>query len=177
VLSLVPLSYLVIVMAYASAGLVLRGTPHFAGPLVIDRLARLLHLQEGWAMFSTVGLYRIWFVAPGQLADGSEVNVLRRAPLDWGTPSDLQTAQRGFRWSLYLMNVVPRGLDEPPFREIYPPLLGYLCREWNAHNRGEHRLLRISMVGMVERIPDVGSRTTGQAQRVMISTRDCPDGL
>src|SRR5215510_10209966 len=176
VLSLVPLSYLVIVMAYASTGLVLRGTPHFPSPLVVDRLARLLHLHEGWAMFSTVGFYRIWFVAPGQLADGSEINVLRLGPLDWGTPSDLQTAQRGFRWSLYLMNVVPRGLDEPSFRETYPPLLGHLCREWNAHNRGEHRLVRISMVGMVERIPDVGSRTTGQTQRVMIATRDCPDG-
>jgi Vitamin K-dependent gamma-carboxylase len=177
VVSLVPLSYLVLVMAYTGTGLVLRGTPHFPAPLVIDRLARFLHLQEGWAMFSSVGFYRMWFVAPGHLADGSEVNVLRRAPLDWGTPSDLQTAQRGFRWSRYLMNVVPRGLDEPPFRETYPPLLGYLCREWNAHNSGEHRLVGISIVGMVEMIPEAGSVTTGHAQRVTIATRDCPDSF
>ena|SRR5215831_1568865 len=50
----------------------------------------------------------------------------RRAPLDWSTPSDLETAQGGFRWSLYLRNVAPRGLAEPAFRETYPPLLGLL---------------------------------------------------
>jgi len=162
------------VIAYTGTGLVLRGTPHFPTPVVIERLARFLHLQEGWSMFSFVGFYRIWYVAPGHLADGSEIEVLRRAPLDWSTPSDLQAAQRGFRWSLYLMNVLPRGLAEPTFRETYPPLLGYLCQEWNAHNSREHRLVSISMVGMVERIPEVGSVPAGQAQRVVIATRDCP---
>ena len=173
-LSLIPLSYLIIVTAYAGTGLVLRGTPHFPSPVVIDRLARYLHLQEGWSMYASVGLYRIWYVAPGHLADGSEIEVLRRAPLDWSTPSDLETAQRGFRWSLYLTNVVHRGLAEPAFRETWPPLLGYLCREWNAHHSREHRLVSISMVGMVERIPEVGLVPAGQAQRVMIATRDCP---
>jgi len=55
---------------------------------------------------------------------------------------DLETAQRGFRWSLYLRNVVPRGLAEPAFQEAYPPLLGYLCREWNTHSSREHRSAR-----------------------------------
>jgi len=125
-------------------------------------------------MFSSVGFYRIWYVAPGHLADGSEIEVLRRAPLDWSTPSDLQAAQRGFRWSLYLRNVVPRGLADPAFREVYPPLLEYLCREWNAHNGPTHRLVSISMVGMVERIPEVGFVPAGEAQHVVIATRNCP---
>ena len=173
-LSLIPLSYLIILIAYTGTGLVLRGTPHFPAPVVIERLARYLHLQEGWSMFSSVGFYRIWYVAPGHLADGSEIEVLRRAPLDWSTPSDLHAAQRGFRWSLYLRNVVPRGLADPAFREVYPPLLEFLCREWNAHNGPKHRLVSISMVGMVERIPEVGFVPAGEAQRVMIATRDCP---
>jgi len=66
------------------------------------------------------------------------------------------------------------GHDALPGEETYPPLLGYLCREWNAHNSREHRLVSISMVGMVERIPEVGSVPAGQAQRVVIATRDCP---
>ena len=125
-------------------------------------------------MFWSVGSYRIWYVAPGHLADGSEIEVLRRAPMDWSSPTDLLTAQRGFRWSLYLRNAVPKGLAEPAFQGIYPPFLDYLCREWNAHNSREHRLVYISLVGMVEKIPEVGSVTNGRIERVTITTRDCP---
>jgi len=125
-------------------------------------------------MFSSPGSYRIWFVAPGDLADGSEIEVLRRAPMDWSSPADLQTVQRGFRWTLYLTMVVPQGLREPSFEKTYPPLLEYLCREWNAHSSREHRLVRISLVGMVEKIPDMGSVTNEQVKRVAIATRDCP---
>ena len=125
-------------------------------------------------MFASVGSYRIWFVAPGHLADGSEIEVLRRAPMDWSSPVDPQTAQRGFRWSLYLLAVVPKGLTEPSFQKLYPPLLEYLCREWNAHNSREHRLVHIGLVGMVEKIPEVGSVANGRIERVTIATRDCP---
>ena len=67
-------------------------------------------------MFWSVGSYRIWYVAPGHLADGSEIEVLRRAPMDWSSPTDLLTAQRGFRWSLYLRNAVPKACGARPSR-------------------------------------------------------------
>ncbi len=50
-------------------------------------------------MFSSIEPSRVWFLAPGRLADSSEIEVLRRAPLDWYKPADLQSAQRGILWT------------------------------------------------------------------------------
>ena len=111
-LALVPLAYLIVLIAYAVTGLVVHGTPHYAVPASVNRVAVLLHLQEGWAMFSVIARDRLRVVVPGQLADGSEIDVLRRAPLDWSRPSDLQSAQRGFRWTNYL-NHIRRGDSRP----------------------------------------------------------------
>ena len=61
-----------------------------------------------------------WFLAPGRLADGTEIEVLRRAPLDWSQPSDPQSEQRGFRWILYLEAAIARGVYDPPFRVTHP---------------------------------------------------------
>ena len=94
-----------------------------------------------------------WFLAPGRLADGTEIEVLRRAPLDWSQPSDPQSEQRGFRWTLYLEAAIARGVYDPPFRVTHPALLEYLCREWNARNGWQSRLEHVELVMAVETIP------------------------
>jgi hypothetical protein len=173
-LALVPLGYLLLLMAYTGTGLVVRGTPHYPVPAKVDRIATVLHLQEGLAMFSFVGPYRAWYLAPGRLADGSDVDVLPRAPLDWTRPSDVQSAQRGFRWTLYLGNVTGRGLEEPPFRATYAPLLEYLCRDWNAHHGPEHTLERVSLVSIAEMIGGPGSAGDGIVGRHVFAEREFP---
>jgi vitamin K-dependent gamma-carboxylase-like protein len=173
-LALVPLAYLLVVMVYTGTGLVIRGTPHYPVPVQVDKVATFLHLQEGWAMFASVGPYRTWYLAPGRLADGSDVEVLRRVPLDWTRPLDVQSAQRGFRWTLYLGNAIRRGLVDPPFGATYSPLLEYLCRDWNAHHGPERRLEHVSLVAIAEIVGgpgSVGDRTLG---RHVFASRDCP---
>jgi hypothetical protein len=173
-LALVPLAYLLLVMAYTGTGLVIRGTPHYPVPVQVDRVATVLHLQEGWAMFSSVAPYRSWYLAPGRLADGSDVEVLRRAPLNWTRPLDVQSAQRGFRWTLYLGNAIRRGLVEPPFQATYSPLLDYLCRDWNAHHGPERRLGHVSLVAVAESIGGPGSVGDGTLGRHEFAAHDCP---
>jgi vitamin K-dependent gamma-carboxylase-like protein len=173
-LALVPLAYLIIVIVYTGTGLVVRGTPHYPVPAGVDRVATFLHLQEGWAMFATVGPYHTWYLAPGRLADGSDVEVLRRAPLDWTRPLDVQSAQRGFRWTLYLGNAVRRGLVDPPFQATYSPLLDYLCRDWNAHHGSERRLEHVSLVVTAEIIGGPGSEGNGPRGRHEFAAYDCP---
>jgi hypothetical protein len=172
-LALVPLAYLMIVLAWTGAGLVLHGTPHNPVPTVVDRAATFLHLQEGWAMFATVAPYRTWYLAPGRLADGSEVEVLRGAPLDWSEPSDVQAAQRGFRWTLYLGNAIRRGIDEPRFRATYAAMLDYLCRDWNARNGPARQLERVSVVAVAEAVGPPGSVAVTPLGRHVFATRDC----
>lgn len=172
-LALVPLSYLLLVMVYTATGLVVRGTPHYPVPASVDRIATVLHLQEGWAMFSSVGPYHTWYLAPGRLADGSDVEVLRRAPLEWTRPLDVQSAQRGFRWTLYLGNAIRRGLVEPPFQATYVPLLEYLCRDWNARHVPERRLVHVSLVAMAEVAGGPGTANDGSIGRHEFAARDC----
>jgi hypothetical protein len=172
--ALLPLAYLIIVMVYTGAGLVIRGTPHYPVPAQIDKVSRFLHLQEGWAMFASVGPYRTWYLAPGRLADGSEVEVLRRAPLDWTRPLDVQSAQRGFRWTLYLGNAIRRGLVEAPFQATYSPLLAYLCRDWNAHHQAGSRLEHVSLVAVAEMIGGPGSEGYVTVGRHVFGAHDCP---
>lgn len=173
-LALVPLAYLILVMAWTGTGLLVRGTPHNPVPVAVDRIAAVLHLQEGWAMFSSVSPYRTWYLAPGRLADGSEVEVLRGTPLEWSKPSDVQRAQRGFRWTMYLGNGIRRGIEEPPFRATYPALLGYLCRDWNARNGPGRRLESVSLVAMAEAIGPPGSVGSTPLGRYVFAARDCP---
>jgi hypothetical protein len=175
-LALVPLAYLLIVMAYTGTGLVIRGTPHYPVPVQVDRVATVLHLQEGWAMFASVAPYRSWYLAPGRLADGSEVEVLRRVPLDWTRPLDVQSAQRGFRWTLYLGNAIRRGLVDPPFQATYSPLLAYLCRVWNAHHGPGRRLEHVSLVAFAETFGGPGSVVERPLGRHVFAARDCPPG-
>jgi len=124
-------------------------------------------------MFAQFPTHIFWFMAPGRLGNGSEVEVLSRAPLDHGEPWDVQSAQRGFRWTQYFWNVIQRGLGDPAFQATYPALLSYLCREWNAANSAERRLDRVSLVVVIEAMPPFGSAEPTTPQHSLLETRDC----
>jgi hypothetical protein len=175
-LALVPIAYVIIVVIYATSGVLVRGTA-YPEPLWVHRAAVRLHLQEGWAMFSSLSHERFWYLAPGRLADGSEVEVLRRAPLEWTRPSDIQSAQRGFRWTRYLDNAVERGFSDPAFRATYPALLEYLCKEWNAHSESKRRLERVELVVVKEKIPSPGAAGLAPSERYLVATRHCSPAL
>jgi hypothetical protein len=170
-LALVPLVYLTILATCTITGVLVRGM-HYPVPALIERVAIPLHLQEGWAMFSSTGPTRAWFLAPGRLADGAEIEVLRRAPLDWHKPADLQSAQRGFRWTLYLGNAIVRGIYELPHRATHSALLEYLCREWNSHAEPNHRLEHVELVMVAEAVPAPGLLEP-PGDPYLLAQRDC----
>jgi hypothetical protein len=172
-LAVVPIAYLVILMGSTGYG-VLVGRPYYPVPVAIDRIAVPLHLQEGWAMFAELPPSTVWFLAPGRLANGADVEVLGGAPLDRRKPSDIQSAQRGFRWTMYFVNVIQRGTRDPAFQATHPALLDYLCREWNARSTPERRLDSVSLVMVIEAMPRPGSTGPTPSQPYVLATRDCP---
>jgi hypothetical protein len=172
-LALVPLGYIIILFVYAVTGVLVRGTP-YPVPKSVDRIAVPLHLQEGWAMFSSSSRVDLWFLAPGRLADGSDVEVLRRAPLDQNKPSNVQSAQRGFRWTMYFGNAIAKGFRDPSFGPTHAALLEYLCREWNADTEPSHRLERVELVLVRDEMPRPGSVVAAVGDRHLLATRECP---
>lgn len=172
-LALVPLAYLVIQITAIGYG-VLRDRPHNPVPASVDRIAVPLHIQEGWAMFAEFPPSVAWFRVPGRLADGSDVEVLQRIPLDLRKPADIQSAQRGFRWTMYFFNVIRRGAHDPAFQATHPALLDYLCREWNARNPSARRLESVSLVMVTEPMLRPGSTEPPPGRPALLATRECP---
>ena len=119
------LAYMVIQLVSNAGGIILTGSPN-PGPRLINKIAYTLHFQEGWAMYMSVPRVQRWAVVPGRLSDGSMVDALRRAPLQWTKPENFQSAQRGFRWTHYLNNAVIKAEFEPQWRATHQPLLEYL---------------------------------------------------
>jgi hypothetical protein len=117
-----------------------------------------------------------WFLAPGRLADGENVEVLRRGPLDSRKPVDVQSALRGFRWTMYFYNVIKRGADDPAFQATHPALLDYLCREWDADNPPARRLESVSLVMVTEPMPRPGLPPPPPGRPLLLATRVCGPG-
>ena len=172
-LALVPIAYLVIRMGSTGYGVVI-GRPHYPVPVSVNRIAVPLHLQEGWAMFAELPSSTVWFLAPGRLANGEEVEVLSGAPLDARKPSDVQSAQRGFRWTMYFVNVIQRGTHDQAFQATHPALLDYLCWDWNARSAPGRRLATISLVMVMDAMPRPGQIGPTSSERYLLATRACP---
>ena len=175
-LALVPLAYLAIVLALVGSGAAV-GRPHHPVPRAVDRIAVPLHIQEGWAMFTDLSGSNPWFMAPGRLTNGEEIEVLRRGPLDWRKPPDVQSTLRGFRWTMYFFNVIGRrGAGEWESEATRWALLDYLCREWNAENPPARRLESVSLVMVIGPMPRPGSPPP-PSEPVVLGRRICGPGI
>ncbi len=107
---------------------------HFRGflPPGLDPVGRAFGLDQQWNMFSPSPLKDDgWYVIPGKLADGSEVNVLDGGPVSFSKPANAYLTYKTQRWYKLLTNLWQQ--DYSDLRVNYGQ---YLCREWNL--TGEH---------------------------------------
>ena len=82
-----------------------------------------------------------WYVVPGRLESGDEIDAFRRTALRWDRPPDLATTFPSHRWFVYLLDLLaPRN---QPLRK---PFADYLCRRWNADHSDAVRNLSIYYV-------------------------------
>jgi predicted DCC family thiol-disulfide oxidoreductase YuxK len=141
------------------------------------RLAPLgygLQLSQGWAMFAPHPLkYDIWWVMPGELANGEKVDVYRQkigAP-SWEKPENLVYDFKNQRWRNYLTSL-QSGLD---LRAV-GNLAQYYCRSWNIPkleaNDLDHRLSRFQIYMMKEVTPLPG-QPFPPVEKQLLWTHDC----
>ncbi len=98
----------------------------------LDPVGRAFGLDQNWNMFSPSPLKDDgWYVIPGKLADGSEVNVLDGGPVNFTKPENVYLTYKTQRWYKLLTNLWLQ--DYTDLRLNYGQ---YLCREWNWS--GEH---------------------------------------
>jgi hypothetical protein len=126
------------------------------------KLAQVLRLDQRWAMFSPQPSREGgWFVIPGELKDGTQVDVLRRLerPVDFSLPKDVFETYANIRWRKYLTNLRDRNLKE--HRLYYGK---WLCRSWNEHRNEAKKLASFDIVFMRMRSVLPGQEGTPERQ-------------
>ena len=89
---------------------------------------------RSWVMFADPHRSNVWFVAPGMLEDGREVDALHGGAVAWDAPP----RPSSLRWLEYF-----EELQRLRTVELLPPLAQYLCERWNGAS--DVRLLGVEL--------------------------------
>jgi Vitamin K-dependent gamma-carboxylase len=148
--------------------------PAYRAPEAVEWLGGALFLQQDWRMFAVPPERTGWISAPGQLVDGTALDLFAaggRLPdvADDEPPPPVRVTRpprpsRDFasdRWRLFIARAA-----YGPERDM--PLLGwgrFLCREWNARHAGGRQLEQFDVVFVARRIG--AGVTSGYAREVV----------
>jgi hypothetical protein len=106
-------------------------------PIESNWFGHTLRLDQKWGMFAPrPAADDGWYVIPGRLRDGSEVDVFANgAPVSWAKPAVVSDTFRNQRWRKYLRNIWER--DHAAHRLYFGQ---YVCRSWNAAHSNQSTL-------------------------------------
>jgi len=118
----------------------------FAVPFKWQGWGLVLSLDQYWNMFSPPLLDDGWYVIPGKLRDGTEVDIFKNgAPVDFSKPEHVYKTYKNTRWRKYLMNIWMASNEK--HRLYYGQ---YLCRDWNSRHPQNKLLDTFEIVFMRE---------------------------
>ena len=121
-------------------------------PESMRKVSLYLRLDQKWNMFAPYPL-KIdgWYVFPGKLRDGKEVDVFRYimygdTQLTYDRPASIVDSYPRQRWRKYMMNLRKKNFQK---HRIF--LGKYICREWNDSHPVQEKLESFDMIFMEER--------------------------
>ncbi len=125
------------------------GQPKLISPKM-QSLAWTIHLDQKFNMFAPTPLTEDgWYVMPGKLRDGTDVDVFTgKAEVSYTKPEWVAYTYKNQRWQKYLMNLWSKDFSE--YRLSYGR---YLCREWNSKHSSEKQLVSFEIIFMLENTP------------------------
>ncbi len=147
----------------------------FSVPDRVYSLGYSLGLDQSWSMFAPYpSKAGGWYVIPGTLRDGQEVDLLpvtsddlRLHEVSWEKPEHVGSIYKNQHWRKYLSNILKE--EEYTDQRLY--LGRYLCREWNAHHTGAQQLMTFQITYMLEEtLPDYKSSAP---QKVVLWEHRC----
>lgn len=122
-------------------------------------------IDQNWRMFAPDPLQTDgWYVVPGELENGSEIDAMHESEVSWDRPPNGEAVYPNSRWRKYLSNVWSAG------NENHRSYLGnYLCERWNREH--ETRLEGLELYYM--RQPSQPYNETEPVDEILIQTYDC----
>jgi hypothetical protein len=130
-----------------------------AVPAPLARLSVALGLDQKWNMFaSRPSADDGWYVVPGVLRSGAEVDVLRGSPvIDWAKPSSPGAYYPSMYWLKFMETLWLA--DHAGYRLHYGR---YLCRQWNQGRAPDEQLVRFEIFFVHETTPPPGQTESHQ---------------
>jgi len=109
---------------------------------------RILRIDQLWDMFAPFPSKEDgWFVIPGELLDGTQVDVFHpeRATLTYDKPEYVSSEWPNIRWHKYLERIWSAEFSN---NRLYYGR--YLCRQWNGTHEGNKQLKTFRIIYMLE---------------------------
>ncbi|WP_247001838.1 HTTM domain-containing protein [Halosolutus gelatinilyticus] len=104
-----------------------------------------LQADQSWRMFAPNPISTAqWLVVPGELEDGSEVDVLHESDVDWDRPPNVDATYDTARERKYISNM--RFAGNRKHRSYFA---NYLCERWNRSH--ETDVERLTVYGLSDR--------------------------
>lgn len=140
----------------------------YSVPSEVRWVGRVLRLDQKWNMFAPYPMKDDgWFVMPGTLRNGTEVDLWRDgAPVTYEKPELVSAMYANQRWRKYMRNV---WLKKYKKSRLY--LGKWVCRSWNADHRGKESLKEFKIIFMRE--DSLPNREEKEPRQVEIWTHDC----
>jgi Vitamin K-dependent gamma-carboxylase len=149
-----------------------------AVPGVVRPIGFFLGLPQYWGMFAPYPVKStMWFIAPGTLQDGRQVDLLPSviednprllAEVNWGEPSDVRATFNGEeRWRKVFESIANSGDSD-----VLLSLGQYTCRNWNGTNAGTpSQLMTFDIMELWE--PTLEDNQRGPVQQRVLWSHVC----
>ena len=147
----------------------------FRIPPPLAPIGSLLRLEQKWSMFSPYPNKRDgWFVIPGELRDGRQVELSAvtlgdfaiQEGVSWEKPERVADTFKDLHWRKYMVNLV-----DPQHADLRLYFGRYVCREWDARHDGGENLQSFQLYYMVE--PTLPDYQTVEPSRLVLWKHRC----
>lgn len=136
-------------------------------PKHFDVIGKVLNIGQTWNMFFIPLRDDGWFIVPGQLKNGSVVDLQHdKMTLSWERPSLVSDTYIDQRWRKYLLHLI-----ETKSTVYVPYYAKYLCHHWNQSHEGDEQLKALQIVFMMHRLYN-GNRI-GNYHKIILWNENC----
>jgi len=121
----------------------LRSVGAISLPPQFNAIASLTRIDQHWNMFAPFPLRdHGWFLIPGTLRNGKEIDLYTHQALNWQKPDLCSACFKNDRWRSFMLNLVFD--DKSPIS--LANYAGYLWQNWNDTHPYEEHLLSLDIV-------------------------------
>ena len=144
--------------------------PHEYGEFFPEKLqwvAGLTWIDQTWNMFSPRPMIQDgWYVAPGKMLSGREVDLLTGQPVTWDKPARVSATYPDTRWRKYMLNL---WCDNCASHRLW--FARYLTGQWNSTHAGDDKMETFDIIYMQQDTTDDGVR--GTPKKVTVWHHEC----